>query len=83
MWFMDMFCNRCAKEECPESFEGCPILADTMIYGVDDPRYPKEWIRDENGPCCTAFLCPHCFNIGGSARDKSAPCPNCGMMYKG
>lgn len=29
----------------------------TLVFGIDDPDYPSEWIRDEhNKPTCTAFV---------------------------
>jgi len=31
------------------------IVSDTFPYDVSDPRYPKEWVQDEQGPRCTAF----------------------------
>jgi hypothetical protein len=28
-----------------------------MVYSVNDPKYPSEWIYDENDkPICTAFV---------------------------
>lgn len=53
MDFMEQFCVRCKKDED----ERCPILGRTMAYQVDEPEYPVEWIRDDDGrnPRCTAF----------------------------
>lgn len=56
-WFMDRFCDRCAK--CPEDPDAdgqCDILCRALIHDVDEPEYPPEWCYDENEwPACTAF----------------------------
>lgn len=32
------------------------ILCKTMVYEVNDPKYPEEWTYDANGsPVCTAW----------------------------
>lgn len=67
--FMSCFCHRCELDkgfrENPEEFDSCPIVADAFAYSIDDPSYPKEWVRDEdadimliggNGARCTAFV---------------------------
>ena len=57
--FMNHFCDRCSKDakyrETLDGSDGCEILANTLVFEIDDPEYPKEWIRDEKGPRCTAF----------------------------
>ncbi len=66
--FMDHFCYRCKRDakfqETLAAEDGCPIVRDAFIYDIDDPKYPKEWIEDEdsdpgmiggNGARCTAF----------------------------
>lgn len=63
--FFDCWCCRCARDkamregcdidECDDN-EKCEIIANTMVYDIDDPEYPKEWIEDESGPRCTAFI---------------------------
>lgn len=57
--FIEEWCCRCERDrafqENPDSGEGCPIVAATFRYEVDDPNYPKEWIEDDKGPRCTAF----------------------------
>jgi DNA (cytosine-5)-methyltransferase 1 len=35
--------------------EGCDILRHVYAFSIDDPSYPKEWIRTERGPKCTAY----------------------------
>lgn len=62
--FQEQWCCRCRRDQAfQETFdspygpeEGCPIVADTFVYEIDDPKYPKEWIYDADGrPICTAF----------------------------
>lgn len=67
--FMSRFCARCKRDakfqETQDAEDGCPILADSFFYGIDDPKYPKEWIIDPDAPPmwanqrgaprCTAF----------------------------
>ena len=63
MWFDDLWCDWCARDQefrsCPDVDPalGCKILADTFVYDIRDPFYPKEWIEDDDGanPRCTAF----------------------------
>jgi hypothetical protein len=69
--FQESWCYRCKRDQAfqedPDNNDGCPILGDTMMYDVKDPKYPKEWVRDAEGhPKCTAFedrrepeRCPH------------------------
>ena len=54
--FINDFCGMCERDKDAEEGEGCPILAATMAYDVDDPKYPREWICTSNGPKCTAFI---------------------------
>ena len=56
--FMAHFCDRCKRDEAFQNGTGdsCPIAAATMAYGVNDPEYPEEWTRNEEGyPVCTAY----------------------------
>lgn len=60
--FQEAFCCHCSRDAAfrDSNYEdpslGCKILADTFVYDVDDPNYPKQWIYDNDGsPCCTAF----------------------------
>lgn len=46
--FMAQFCDRCDRLYCE-------IKTNAMIYDVDDPSYPEEWIYDDESPTCTAF----------------------------
>lgn len=51
-WFISEWCGNCQRDE----HQDCPIVAATFCYEVDDPQYPAEWIEDDNGPQCTAFI---------------------------
>lgn len=59
--FMAQWCDRCTinlnYRGDPDNEEPCQIMGDTMIYNVDDPQYPKEWILspDSGQPRCTAY----------------------------
>lgn len=61
--FDDDWCDHCARDaEFRKDWDnadpaiGCQILADTLVYDVTDPKYPKEWIYGADGqPRCTAF----------------------------
>lgn len=56
--FMSKFCYRCVHDlEYARTMEnGCEILANTLVFDVDDKEYPKEWVRDSEGhPVCTKF----------------------------
>ena len=59
MDFMDEFCHRCTKDAkyraTQDVADGCPIVATALLFEPADPRYPKEWVTDEDGPRCTAF----------------------------
>jgi hypothetical protein len=61
MLFQECFCDKCTRERR----QSCKILANTMFYDIDDPKYPKQWTHNEHGqPICTAF------------RDKTVKRPN-------
>lgn len=54
--FAAAWCSRCRRDADAEHGDGCPILADTFVYSIDDGRYPREWREDgPSGPRCTAF----------------------------
>jgi hypothetical protein len=42
-------------DDCDKS-ELCDIIADSLVYDENDPRYPKEWVIGESGPMCSAFV---------------------------
>lgn len=59
-WFISQYCAKCIHEQFLHTQNGnhktCKILSDTMVFSVNDPGYPKEWIYDNEGnPDCTAF----------------------------
>ena len=63
--FYDDWCSRCARDkpmsegknfdDCGPD-EVCQIVADTLAYSIDDPKYPKEWVYGAKGPMCSAFV---------------------------
>lgn len=57
--FMGAWCARCerdaARRRDPDNNDGCRIIVLSMALKISDAEYPKEWVRDENGPQCTAF----------------------------
>jgi len=77
MMFMAEFCDRCKRDRDFQLYlvgkgpmaEGCEISARALIYRVEDPEYPKEWVWDPDvmkregalviggaeGARCTAF----------------------------
>lgn len=65
---INSFCHRCTRDEefrkTGNGKVGCQIIADALFYGIEDPKYPKELVRDSNsshglicgeGSRCTAF----------------------------
>ena len=60
--FIEAFCCVCARSEHlqkdarPDALPGCPILDLTFLHDVEEAEYPAEWISDESGPRCTAFV---------------------------
>jgi hypothetical protein len=59
MDFIARFCRHCKRDarfrETQDGRGGCPIVAATFCYPTTDPKYPKEWIEDDDGARCTAF----------------------------
>lgn len=53
--FYDEWCANCERERYPES-KPCTILARAFAFGLDESGYPKEWVCDDDGPRCTAFV---------------------------
>lgn len=52
--FYSRWCEHCERERYPDS-KPCGILTKTLIYRMDDKKYPKQWVRDDEGPKCLAF----------------------------
>ena len=62
--FMMAWCARCTKDAAfranPDDADGCPIIAETMAFDIDEPGYPREWRQDgPDGPRCTAYEARH------------------------
>lgn len=57
-WFMSQFCEQCAIANLDDDADDlpCSILGRALGYSIDDPEYPKEWVQDEHGKRCTAFV---------------------------
>lgn len=92
--FYEAWCSNCARDkpmsegknydECSPD-EVCSIIADTLAYSKDDPKYPKEWVYGENGPMCSAFVraghmpperCKHTIDMfDNDTRDKGERTP--------
>ena len=65
--FDGMWCDHCERDRryrenwtddnMPDAEDGCPILADTLIFNTADAEYPKQWRYDESGvPECSGFV---------------------------
>lgn len=85
--FISYFCCRCERDKSlrddPEEGIGCHILANSFAYSINDPNYPKEWVRDEdaditmiggNGARCTAFV--------EEGKDIPYRCASTGDLFK-
>ena len=57
--FEEDWCAKCIHDAAfradYNSADGCPILGMATAVDIDDPRYPKELVEDENGPRCKSF----------------------------
>jgi len=53
MIFEAAWCEKCACDSPGDDMEGpvCPILGNAYAGGQ-----PTQWLQDENGPRCTAFV---------------------------
>jgi len=51
--FMDQFCDQCKHDQ--DFHNPCQIILRTMIFDLNDPEYPKQWILSKTGPKCTSF----------------------------
>jgi len=52
--FMAYFCDQCIHDNYPDE-PLCEIIANTTVFDVDEPNYPKEWIFKNGRPLCTKF----------------------------
>lgn len=46
--------DRPAREDT-DGLDGCSILANVMLFEIDHPNYPKEWVIEDAEAKCTAF----------------------------
>ena len=61
--FMEKWCYRCRRDqkfqETHDGNDGCPIILAAMIHDRAQPKYPMEWVSDDDvglvNPRCTAF----------------------------
>lgn len=59
-WFIRHWCGHCKRDAAfradPDTGPSCPIVANALAFGIDDPSYPAEWQYGQDGrPCCAAF----------------------------
>lgn len=56
-WFISEYCMNCFHcDPNPDGKKQCMILCASMCYSVNDPKFPSEWIYNEEGkPTCTNF----------------------------
>lgn len=89
-WFIGQWCARCERDKCQNGSKAmddcsqedfCQIIGNTMFMDVDNPDYPKEWVEDDDGPRCTAFVevgselpAPRCSNTDDMFHEGSTPC---------
>jgi hypothetical protein len=53
--FRAHWCDECEKDRYES--KPCRIFTRTLIFGIGDKEYPKEWTYDDDGaPQCTAFV---------------------------
>jgi len=50
--FLEDWCATCERDISSD----CQILADSLMYDVDDEKYPVEWCYQGNAPVCTAYV---------------------------
>ena len=51
--FMEMFCYNCKHDG---EYKQCDLIALSMVFNVEDDKYPKEWqYREDGQPLCTKF----------------------------
>lgn len=54
--FIEKHCMNCLNcDPNPEGKKQCKILMRTMLYNVDDKRYPSEWVYLDDKPTCTEY----------------------------
>lgn len=58
-FFINEFCMACKHERYQHTYDDndlkCDIFSRSLIYDLNDPEYPEEWVYDkDNKPTCTA-----------------------------
>lgn len=59
MDFIESQCGDCIHDRGnreSDGFGGCILILNSMLYEVDHPDYPKEWVHGPNGPSCSKYL---------------------------
>lgn len=57
MSFTEDFCEQCIHDNPdPNHPKKCEIFTATMLYGPNEPEYPKEWCYQDGKPTCTNFV---------------------------
>lgn len=61
--FIEHWCGSCERSGGPgkpddagHELMGCSIVGRTMYHEIDDPEYPTEWVEDDDGARCTAWI---------------------------
>ena len=57
--FTETYCMNCTHcDPDPYGEKQCDILCRSMVYNINDPEYPREWVKDDDGrnPRCTAWV---------------------------
>jgi hypothetical protein len=56
--FCENFCWHCIHcDPDPTGKKQCLILMRTLVYNIDDPKYPAEWTYNDKGePTCTNYV---------------------------
>lgn len=62
--FYARWCCLCARDkvmngtvdvDAASDEDMCPIIAATLRHDITHPDYPKEWVRRDGVPTCTAY----------------------------
>lgn len=88
--FIENWCGNCARSGGPgkpddtgSELMGCSITGRTMAFDIEEPEYPTEWQRTDDGPTCTAFVhigdavppprCPNTLDMFAAPAEGGAP----------
>lgn len=54
--FMSKYCNQCLHDNPdPDQKPKCDILTASMVFDLEDPEYPKEWVYRKGKGTCLSF----------------------------